>query len=175
MAVGVPIAVGGLIVAPDLVRAIGGDEFAGAADALRLLLFAVALAFVSGLLGHSLIAGGRQASALRLGLLALGLNLVANLAASRPGGSRARPPWRWRPRCCWSRAAICWCGASWGSRRASRCSGAVLVAAGVMGGVLAVVSEWPLAALLVLGVLLYGAALWALGGLDPRRLGELRA
>jgi len=51
----------------------------------------------------------------------------------------------------------------------------VLAAAAVMAGVLALVSEWPLAVLLVLGVLLYTAALWALGGLDPRRLRELQA
>jgi len=49
-----------------------------------------------------------------------------------------------------------------------------LVAAAVMGVVLALVPEWPVAVLIALGALLYAAALWALGGIDPRRLGELR-
>ena len=48
------------------------------------------------------------------------------------------------------------------------------VAAAAMGGVLAFVDDWALAVLLTLGVVLYGAVLWALGGLDPRRLGVLR-
>jgi O-antigen/teichoic acid export membrane protein len=175
VAVGVPIAVGGLIVAPDLVRAIGGDEFAGAADALRLLLFAVALAFVSGLFGHSLIAGGRQASALRLGLLALGLNLVANLAAIPAWGIEGAAAVAVASEVLLVTGGYLLVRRELGITPRFALLWRVLVAAAVMGGALAVVSEWPLAALLVLGVLLYGAALWALGGLDPRRLGDLRA
>jgi O-antigen/teichoic acid export membrane protein len=175
VAVGVPIAAGGLIVAPDLVTAIGGDEFADAADALRILLFAVALAFVSGLFGHALIAGGRQASALRLGLIALGFNLVLNLAAI--------PAWGIEGAAAVALASevLLVAGGFMLVRRELRLTPRfallwrVIVAAAVMAGALALVSGWPLAALLVLGVLLYAGALWALGGLDPRRLGDLRA
>ena len=50
----------------------------------------------------------------------------------------------------------------------------VLVAAAAMAGVLALLADRPLLVLIALGVLLYGGALWALGGLDQRRLGALR-
>lgn len=174
VAVGVPLAAGGLVVAPALVRAIGGDEFADAADPLRLLLFAVALAFVSGLFGHALIAGERQRSALQLGVAALVFNLALNLAlvpslgidaaAAVALGSEVllvggglvllRRELRLTPRF----------GLLW----------RVVAAAAVMGGSLALVDDWPLALLLPLGAALYVAGLWALGGLDPRRLGVLR-
>jgi len=175
VAVGVPIAAGGLIVAPALVRAIGGDEFAGAAGALRLLLFAVALAFVSGLFGHSLIAGGRQTSALRLGLLALGLNLAANLAAIPAWGIEGAAAVAVASELLLVAGGYLLVRRELGVAPRFALLWRVLVSAALMGAVLAVVSGWPLAALLALGVLLYGAALWALGGLDPRRLGELRA
>ena len=175
VAVGVPIAAGGLIVAPDLVRAIGGDDFAGAADALRLLLFAVALAFVSGLFGHSLIAGVRQGSALRLGLVALGFNLVANLVAIPAWGIEGAAAVAVASEVLLVAGGYVLVRRELGLTPRFALLWRVLVAAAVMAGVLALVSEWPLAVLLVLGVLLYTAALWALGGLDPRRLRELQA
>ena len=175
VAVGVPIAAGGLIVAPDLVRAIGGDDFAGAADALRLLLFAVALAFVSGLFGHSLIAGVRQGSALRLGLVALGFNLVANLVAIPAWGIEGAAAVAVASEVLLVAGGYVLVRRELGLTPHFALLWRVLAAAAVMAGVLALVSEWPLAVLLVLGVLLYTAALWALGGLDPRRLRELQA
>jgi len=175
VAVGVPIAAGGLIVAPDLVRAIGGDDFAGAADALRLLLFAVALAFVSGLFGHSLIAGVRQGSALRLGLVALGFNLVANLVAIPAWGIEGAAAVAVASEVLLVAGGYVLVRRELGLTPRFALLWRVLAAAAVMAGVLALVSEWPLAVLLVLGVLLYTAALWALGGLDPRRLRELQA
>jgi O-antigen/teichoic acid export membrane protein len=175
VAVGIPIAAGGLIVAPDLVTTIGGDEFAGAADALRILLFAVALAFVSGLFGHSLIAGGRQASALRLGLIALGFNLVFNLAAIPAWGIEGAAAVALASEVLLVAGGFMLVRRELGLTPRFALLWRVVVAAAVMAGVLALVSTWPLAALLMLGVLLYTTVLWALGGLDPRRLGELRA
>jgi O-antigen/teichoic acid export membrane protein len=175
VAVGVPIAAGGLIVAPELVRAIGGDEFAGAADALRILLFAVALAFVSGLFGHSLIAGGRQGSALRLGLVALGFNLVLNLVAIPAWGIEGAAAVAVASEVLLVAGGYLLVRRELGLVPRFALLWRVVLAAAVMGGVLALVSEWPLAVLIALGALLYGAALWALGGIDPRRLGELRA
>ena len=174
VAIGVPVAAGGLVVAPELVRAIGGDEFASAADPLRLLLFSVALAFVSGLFGHTLIAGGRQASALRLGLAALAFNLVLNLALIPPFGIEAAAA------VAIGSELLLVAGGLWlvrrelGLRPRFGLLWRALVAAAAMAGVLALMADWPLAVLIALGVVLYAAALWALGGLDPRRLGALR-
>lgn len=174
VAVGVPIAAGGLVVAPELVRVVGGDEFAGAADPLRLLLFAVALAFVSGLFGHALIAGGRQASALRLGLAALAFNLVLNLILIPPYGIEAAAAVGVGSEVLLVAGGLFLVRRELGLRPHFALLWRVVVSAAVMGGVLALVDDWPLAVLLALGVVLYAAALWALGGLDLRRLGALR-
>ena len=61
----------GCVIAPELARLAGGDEFAAAADPLRLLLCAAALAYLSGLLGYALIAGGFERATLWLSLAAL--------------------------------------------------------------------------------------------------------
>jgi O-antigen/teichoic acid export membrane protein len=175
VAVGAPIAAGGLIVAPDLVRVLGGDEFAGAADPLRILLFAVALAFVSGLFGHSLIAGGRQAGALRLGLAALAFNLAANLVAIPAWGIEGAAAVALASEVLLVGGGLLLVRRELGLTPQFALLWRALVAAAVMAGVLALVSGWPLAVLLVLGVVLYATVLWALGGLDPRRLGALRA
>jgi O-antigen/teichoic acid export membrane protein len=174
VAVGVPIAAGGLVVAPELVRVVGGDEFAGAADPLRLLLFAVALAFVSGLFGHALIAGGRQASALRLGLAALAFHLVLNLILVPPYGIEAAAAVGVGSEVLLVAGGLFLVRRELGLRPHFALLWRVVVSAAVMGGVLALVDDWPLAVLLALGVVLYAAALWALGGLDLRRLGALR-
>ena len=78
--VALPLAVGGLFAAPQLIELLGGDGFESAVTPLRLLLFAGGLAAVSGLLGYALIAAGRQRATLWLSLAALALNLALNFA-----------------------------------------------------------------------------------------------
>jgi O-antigen/teichoic acid export membrane protein len=74
------IAAGGALVAGELARTLGGDEFAPAADPLRILLAAASLGFVGGLLGNALIARDRQRTALALSLGALIVNVALNIA-----------------------------------------------------------------------------------------------
>ena len=174
LAIGAPIAAGGLVVASDLVRLLGGEEFAGAADPLRLLLFAVALAFVSGLFGHALIAGGRQGSALRLALAALAFNLVLNLALVPPYGIEAAAAVALASELLLVAGGLVLVRRDLGLTPHFRLLWRAPAAAAVMGAVLALVSELPLTVLLALGAALYVTLLWALGGLDRRGLGELR-
>ena len=110
---GVPLAAGGLVIAPELARLAGGDEFAAAADPLRLLLCAAALAYLSGLL-RLRADRGRARSARRCGssLAALVVNLALNVALAP--ALRRRPPRprsRSAPRRCCSPAAGCSCAA----------------------------------------------------------------
>jgi O-antigen/teichoic acid export membrane protein len=68
------------VFAEELLVLIGGPAFRPAADALRLMLLALALAYMQTVLGHALVAQGRQRLALRVSLQVLVLNLVLNVA-----------------------------------------------------------------------------------------------
>jgi O-antigen/teichoic acid export membrane protein len=174
LAIGVPLAAGGLVVAPQVVELVAGEGFADAADPLRILLFAGALAAVSGLLGYALIAGGRQASALRLALVALVVNLALNFALVPPLGIDAAAA------VTVASEIVMVAGGLWLVRREldlrPRFARAVrvVIAATVMAGVLALVPADSLAVLLPLGVVVYAAVLVAVGGVDRRALEALR-
>ena len=171
---GVPIAAGGLVIAPELARFVGGDEFAAAADPLRLLLCAAALAYLSGLYGYALIAGGRQRFTLWLSLAALVANVALNVALAPEYGPRAS-------------AAIALCtegfllAGGWlfvhrrlGLRAAPDKPLPPVVAAAVMAAVVWPLRERTPALTVPLGVLVYGLVLWACGGVDRRTLEALR-
>jgi O-antigen/teichoic acid export membrane protein len=174
VAVGLPLAAGGLVLAPELVTLVGGDGFADAATPLRLLLFAAVLAFVNGLFGYALIAAERQRSVLWLSATALAFNVALNLALVPPFGVDAAAATAiasevvilaggWvlmrRHLSFYPRFGILWRSA---------------LAASLMAGALWLLDDASLAILLPLGVVLYALALWALGGIDRRALEALR-
>ena len=175
LAVGVPIAAAGLVLAPAIARTVAGDDFAGAAPALRLLLCAAVFAWVSGLFGYALIAGEHQTSVLRLSVGALVLNVALNLALVPSSGPTAA-------------AAI-----ALGCEILLAAGGWLLVrrhlaltphltllwrapaAAAVMAAGLWWQDDLSLGILVPAGAALYLAALAALGGVDRRALEALRA
>ena len=171
---GVPLAAGGLAVAPELARLVGGEEFAAADDPLRLLLCAAALAYVSGLCGYALIAAGHERATLRLSLAALAFNLALNVALAPAYGATASAAIAVA-----SEALLL--GGGWLMLR--RRLGVQPSAAGLgpvrLAAVLMLAVIWPLrdrtpALTVPLGAAVYGAALWALGGIDRRTLEALR-
>ncbi len=172
VAVAAPLALGGLVLAGPVVAVVAGDAFAGAADPLRILLFAGGLAFVNGLLGYALIARDRQRDTLWLNVTALALNLALNIALVPTYGIDAAAA-----TAVVSELAIL-AGGLWLVHRHLRflpAPGMVLravAAASVMTGVLWVCDGAPLAVLLVLAAVTYPAALWAVGG--ARVLGAIR-
>ena len=83
---GAALAACGAVLAPELVRVAGGSEFADAAEPLRVLLAAGALAFVNGVIGYALIAVDRQRRALWLNATGLGMNVALNLVLVPPYG-----------------------------------------------------------------------------------------
>jgi O-antigen/teichoic acid export membrane protein len=174
-ALGVPLAAGGLVVAPQLVRLIGGDDFDGAADTLRILLFAGALAFVSGLFGMTLIAGDRQRSALRLAIAALAFNVPLNFALVPALGIDAAAAVAVASELLLVVGGALLVRRELGLTPRLRLVWRALAAAAAMAGVLALVDDWSLAILVPLGAALYLAGLWALGGIDRRMLEALRA
>jgi O-antigen/teichoic acid export membrane protein len=165
---GAPLALGGLVLADDVVIAVAGAEFAGAADPLRILLFAIALAFVNGLFGFLLVARDRQRDVLRINLAALAVNLGLNVALVPSLGIEAAAAigvlselvilagsWRYlRPLGEWP---------GWGLLPKA------LLAAVVMTLVLWPADGLPLAVLVVLAVAVYGGVLGLTGGLRGLR------
>jgi O-antigen/teichoic acid export membrane protein len=75
---GAPLVAGGLVLAPTVIELAGGSEFEDAATPLRVLLVAGALSWVNGVFGFALIAKGRQTSALWLNVSALAFNVGLN-------------------------------------------------------------------------------------------------
>ncbi len=171
---GIPLAAGGLVVAPELARLAGGSEFTAADDPLRLLLCAAALAYVSGLCGYALIAAGHERSTLRLALGALGFNLALNVALAPAYGATASAAIALASEALLLAGGALLLRRRLGLRPSVAGLGAVVLAAAVM-----VAAVWPLrdrtlALTVPLGGVVYGAVLWALGGIDRRTLEALR-
>jgi O-antigen/teichoic acid export membrane protein len=80
LVVGIPIVVGGAILAPRLIELVAGEDFDQAVEPLQILLAAGTLAWVNGVFGYALIAKERQTSALWLNVLGLSFNIGLNLA-----------------------------------------------------------------------------------------------
>jgi O-antigen/teichoic acid export membrane protein len=80
VAAAAPLSVAMLAFATEIVTLTAGDEFAGAADALRLLSPYVLFSFASGALWRALLAAGRDRVLLRLALTVLVANVALNVA-----------------------------------------------------------------------------------------------
>ena len=172
--VGLPLAAGGVVLAPGIIELAGGSGFEDSVEPLRLLLPAGALAYVNGLFGYALIAKDRQRDALWLNVVGLALNLGLNFALVPSHGIVA------------AAAVTLGCevvilGGSWllmrthyrffpslmGAARA-------LLAALVMAVVLWPLRDGPVVPLVALGAVVYGAVLYAVGGVDRELIARLR-
>ena len=171
---GAAIAVGGAIVAPELARALGGEEFSGAATPLRILLAAAAIGFVNGLYGHALIARDRQLAALWLNVLALALNVGLNVALVPPYGIEAAA---WTALGC---ELVLLAGSGWLVHRhlgyvpSFAALARALPAAAAMAAAVWPLREQPLWLSVPVGAVVYVAVLALAGGVDRERLAELR-
>jgi O-antigen/teichoic acid export membrane protein len=169
VALAAPIAAGGLVLAPELVRLVAGDAFDDAVTPLRLLLCAAGAAWVSGLLGYALIAADRRREVLLLSVTALTVNVALNLALVPEYGADA------------AAAIALGCEAillagGWvlvrrevGLTLHTRMLWRALAAAAAMAALLVWLGEQSLALLIPAGAAAYGAVIAALGG---RRLLE---
>jgi O-antigen/teichoic acid export membrane protein len=173
--IGAPLAVGGAVLAAQIVVTAGGDSFYGAAVPLRILMAAAAVMFVNGLLGYALIARGRQVDALKLGLAGLVFNVGLNVLLVPDHGIRAAA-WVMVGSELLILAGSLWIlGRRLGMRPRAPMLGRALIASGVMGAVLWPVRFEHLALTLPLGIAAYGVALGLLGGLRRSELEGLRA
>ena len=79
VAAGIPMAVLGSALAPELMAALGGSEFRAAGTPLVLMLIATSFSFLNNALSTAMISMHRQAFLVKLGLTMLLLNIGANL------------------------------------------------------------------------------------------------
>ncbi|MFL5837858.1 MAG: flippase [Solirubrobacteraceae bacterium] len=173
--IGLPLAAGGIVLAPGIVELAGGSGFADSAEPLRLLLPAGALAYVNGLFGYALIAKNRQRDALWLNVVSLVLNLGLNFALVPSEGIVA------------AAAVTLGCevvifGGAWMLMRTHYHffpslvgAGKALLAALVMAAALFPLRDGPVVPLVALGAVVYGVVLYAVGGVDRQLIARLRA
>jgi O-antigen/teichoic acid export membrane protein len=159
---GAPLVAGGLVLAPPIIELAGGGEFDDASTPLRVLLVAGALAWVNGVFGLALIAKARQASALWLNVAALAFNVGLNfLLIPRYGIVSAAVVTV-------ASEVLILAGSYFLMRRhfgffpRPRTLLPALAAAAAMGGVLWLLRDAPLAALLPLAAGLYSLLLYAI-------------
>lgn len=159
---GLPLVAGGLVLAPEVVKLASGEEFADAAEPLRILLMAGALAWINGVFGLALIAKNRQTSALWLNVSALAFNVGLNfLLIPRYGIVVAA--------IVTVASEVLILGGSYVLMRrhfdffpVPRTLPAALLAAAAMGGLLWLARDVSVLALAPAGALIYGALLWTI-------------
>jgi O-antigen/teichoic acid export membrane protein len=76
----VGIAVSTIVLAPDLVRALGGTDYAASVTPLRILVLSLPFTFVGMILSWTLIARGLQHRLIPVVAFSLAVNLILNLA-----------------------------------------------------------------------------------------------
>lgn len=80
MLLGCGLAVGGIVLAPDVLRLAGGGAFVSGAPAFRILLVSMLFSFLVLLFVTVSVAARRQVTALKIGAFSLVLNIALNLA-----------------------------------------------------------------------------------------------
>jgi O-antigen/teichoic acid export membrane protein len=167
-----PVVLGTIAIAPQLVRVIAGDAFGDAELPLRLVVFGTGITFIATLFGYVLVALDRQRNGLWLSLLTLLVNLGLNLALIPPYGYVAAAA------AASGTDALLLAGLVVMVRRYSGFRPSLLVGAkgvlagGVMFGVVAAFHPTVLVAV-ILGVAVYGAGLFLLRVHQEIELGQL--
>jgi O-antigen/teichoic acid export membrane protein len=172
---GIPFVAGGLVLAPDVVELASGEDFADAAEPLRILLAAGALAWVNGVFGLALIAKNRQASALWLNVSALVFNVGLNFLLIPRYGIVAAAI------ITVASEVLILAGSYILMRRhfdffpLPRTLPAAVVAAAAMAGGLWLARDLPVLLLAPLGAVAYGALLWAISPVSREVVTGLRS
>jgi O-antigen/teichoic acid export membrane protein len=172
---GIPFVAGGLVLAPAIVELASGEDFAGAAEPLRILLAAGALAWVNGVFGLALIAKNRQTSALWLNVSALVFNVGLNFLLIPRYGIVAAAI------ITVASELLILAGSYFLMRRhfdffpLPRTLPAAVVAAAAMAGGMWLARDLPVLLLAPLGALAYGALLWAISPVSREVVTGLRS
>lgn len=164
---GLPLAVGGIVLAPELTRLLAGSEFADSVAPLRILLAGLVFSFVAALFGTLLIASNRQVAGLVLSLSVLVLNVILNLALIPIYSYYAAAALTSASEAVIVVAGFVLVRRTFAFTPGLRATAYGLVAAAVMGGVVWLLRGFPLVVPIAAGVAVYGGIIF-LSGVVPR-------
>jgi O-antigen/teichoic acid export membrane protein len=170
---GLPLAVGLAVMAASIVHFTRGFE--QSIPALQILAPSVVLLFVNNAFIYTLTAINRQLDFTRLALFTLAVNLVLNLALIPPYGYLGAAA------ASTTTEAALFAGGWWMLRQQHLplsvlgSVGRVIASASIMGVAVYLIRSWPLAVVVIAGVIVYAAALLALRTLDAEEWSIFRA
>jgi O-antigen/teichoic acid export membrane protein len=170
-----PIAIGGWLLAEPIVSFLYGDQYAGAAHVLGILIWVIPLMFLAEFLGYTIVIEGAERRVARAIAVSSALNIGLNLLLVPRYGIPAASIMTVVTE------AVLLGQYVWLQRARMRSLGwqAALVrplaAALVMGGVVLAARGLPLFITIALGAVVYGACLLAFGALGRAELDFLRA
>jgi O-antigen/teichoic acid export membrane protein len=170
---GLPLSVGGIVLAPELTSFLAGHKFAASAVPLRILLGGLVFSFLAALVGTLLIAADRQVTGLFLSLSILVLNVVLNLALIPPYGYDAAAALTTGSEAAVAVAGFALVARIYGFLPEVRTTLLALAAAAAMGAVTWFLRPLPLVVPIVAGAIVYGLAVLLTGGVSRETLREL--
>lgn len=170
---GLPISVGGIVLAPQLTRFLAGSKFADSATPLRILLAGLVFSFVAALIGTLMIAADRQVTGLFLSLSILVINVALNLALIPPYGYDAAAVLTSASEAAVAAAGLLIVCRIYRFRPKVRATALAVVSAAAMGAAVWWLRTLPLAAPIAAGTAVYGLACVLTGIVTRETLREL--
>ncbi|MSU76158.1 flippase [Patescibacteria group bacterium] len=174
VAAGIPLTVGGVILAPAIIRLAGGAQFAESAGLFQVLIFAITFAFITGLFSYGLIAKEKISVLLWLNLGALAFNVVLNVIFIPIYGAMASAVITSLSEGLIVIAISIFARHLFGYYPSFSRVPRILLAAAVMGVFLWALRDWTVFFLVPAGALLYAGALYLVKGIDMSVVAKLR-
>jgi O-antigen/teichoic acid export membrane protein len=170
---GLPLSVGGIVLAPQLTSFLAGEKFADSAVPLRILLGGLVFSFLAALVGTLMIAADRQVTGLILSLSILAVNVALNLALIPSYGYDAAAALTTASEAAVAIVGLVIVGRIYGFRPRARTTVLALAASLAMGAVAWLLRTLPLALPILAGTAVYSTLVLLTGGISRETLREL--
>jgi O-antigen/teichoic acid export membrane protein len=170
---GLPLSVGGIVLAPQLTSFLAGRKFADSSVPLRILLAGLVFSFLAALIGTLLIAADRQVTGLVLSVSILIVNVVLNLALIPRYGYDAAATLTSASEAAVAVAGLVLVARIYGFRPQLRTTAVAVAAAAAMGAAAWLLRTLPLALPIAAGTAVYGLVVLLTGVVSRETLREL--
>jgi O-antigen/teichoic acid export membrane protein len=170
---GLPLSVGGIVLAPQLTSFLAGHRFSDSAVPLRILLGGLVFSFLAALVGTLMIAADRQVTGLALSFSILVVNVALNLALIPPYGYDAAAALTTGSEAAVALVGLFIVARIYGFRPQARTTALAVAAAAAMGAVVWFLRTLPLALPIAVGTAVYGLVVLLTGVVSRETLREL--